>query len=400
MDHARSSARHRLRRARPRDRGVARGERLAASRRALSARGIAQPARSASRAPCATPSARIATAIETIFVAYGDCGTGGALDAVLREENVERIPGAHCYEFFAGSEIVRGARGRGARHVLPHRFPAPPFRPARDPRPGARPPSGARRRTISATTGASSISRRSTRRSELAPRARQRNDSGSRSRTASPATADWSAASARPSSACPHGKADRHLLARRAVAGRRQAGPRYGSRAAFRALPGSRRPRGDARGKRQVGRLHRRLEARRAARLRRRPQSGGAWPKSPGWKRTTPTPTWSGSSARRASRRRRKEKRRPKRTSPTRDRRHEALMHAMRHWSVRHSRGLETFYRAFERAIGGARPRVAAIGYARSSGRWPRWSARSRAFSSTAGCAGNACSARPACRAR
>jgi len=41
---------------------------------------------------------------ETIFVAYGDCGTGGALDTVLREENVERIPGAHCYEFFAGTE--------------------------------------------------------------------------------------------------------------------------------------------------------------------------------------------------------------------------------------------------------------------------------------------------------
>jgi hypothetical protein len=37
----------------------------------------------------------------TIFVAYGDCGTGGLLDAVLREEGVERIPGAHCYEFFA-----------------------------------------------------------------------------------------------------------------------------------------------------------------------------------------------------------------------------------------------------------------------------------------------------------
>jgi hypothetical protein len=40
----------------------------------------------------------------TIFVAYGDCGTGGALDAVLAAENVERIPGAHCYEFFAGGE--------------------------------------------------------------------------------------------------------------------------------------------------------------------------------------------------------------------------------------------------------------------------------------------------------
>lgn len=36
-----------------------------------------------------------------IFVAYADCGTGGALDAVLREEGVERIGGAHCYEFYA-----------------------------------------------------------------------------------------------------------------------------------------------------------------------------------------------------------------------------------------------------------------------------------------------------------
>jgi hypothetical protein len=38
-----------------------------------------------------------------MFVAYADCGTGGALDAVLSDEGVERIPGAHCYEFFAGS---------------------------------------------------------------------------------------------------------------------------------------------------------------------------------------------------------------------------------------------------------------------------------------------------------
>lgn len=37
-----------------------------------------------------------------IFVAYGDCGTGGELDRVLREEGVERLPGAHCYAFFAG----------------------------------------------------------------------------------------------------------------------------------------------------------------------------------------------------------------------------------------------------------------------------------------------------------
>jgi hypothetical protein len=40
-----------------------------------------------------------------IFVAYADCGTGGQLDAVLREEGVERLPGAHCYEFFATSQV-------------------------------------------------------------------------------------------------------------------------------------------------------------------------------------------------------------------------------------------------------------------------------------------------------
>ena len=39
----------------------------------------------------------------SIFVAYADCGTGGRLDAVLREEGVERLPGAHCYEFYAGA---------------------------------------------------------------------------------------------------------------------------------------------------------------------------------------------------------------------------------------------------------------------------------------------------------
>lgn len=37
-----------------------------------------------------------------LFVAYGDCGTGGQLDRVLAEEQVERIEGAHCYEFFTG----------------------------------------------------------------------------------------------------------------------------------------------------------------------------------------------------------------------------------------------------------------------------------------------------------
>jgi hypothetical protein len=40
----------------------------------------------------------------TIFVAYGECGTAGQLDAVLAAEGVERIPGAHCYQFLAGAQ--------------------------------------------------------------------------------------------------------------------------------------------------------------------------------------------------------------------------------------------------------------------------------------------------------
>ncbi|HEY7281242.1 MAG TPA: DUF1638 domain-containing protein [Actinomycetota bacterium] len=36
------------------------------------------------------------------FVAYGDCGTGGALDAVLARRGVGRLPGDHCYAFLAG----------------------------------------------------------------------------------------------------------------------------------------------------------------------------------------------------------------------------------------------------------------------------------------------------------
>ena len=42
---------------------------------------------------------------ERIFIAYADCGTGGLLDAVLADEGVERLPGAHCYEFYATAPV-------------------------------------------------------------------------------------------------------------------------------------------------------------------------------------------------------------------------------------------------------------------------------------------------------
>ncbi len=39
-----------------------------------------------------------------IYIGYSDCGTGGQLDALIKEEQVERLPGAHCYEMFSGSD--------------------------------------------------------------------------------------------------------------------------------------------------------------------------------------------------------------------------------------------------------------------------------------------------------
>ena len=40
-----------------------------------------------------------------VFVAYADCGTGGRLDALLAQEGIERLPGAHCYEAFATANV-------------------------------------------------------------------------------------------------------------------------------------------------------------------------------------------------------------------------------------------------------------------------------------------------------
>ncbi|MFT7648268.1 MAG: hypothetical protein ACI8Y4_003019 [Candidatus Poriferisodalaceae bacterium] len=49
--------------------------------------------------------ARLSSAVveyDRVLVGYGDCGTGGLLDDVCRRYGVTRLPGAHCYEFFAG----------------------------------------------------------------------------------------------------------------------------------------------------------------------------------------------------------------------------------------------------------------------------------------------------------
>lgn len=45
------------------------------------------------------------TEYTNILIAYADCGTGGAVDRVARQFNAQRLPGAHCYEFYATSPV-------------------------------------------------------------------------------------------------------------------------------------------------------------------------------------------------------------------------------------------------------------------------------------------------------
>jgi hypothetical protein len=42
---------------------------------------------------------------QRVVVAYGDCGTYGQLDNVLRKEGIPRLEGAHCYDLFAREEV-------------------------------------------------------------------------------------------------------------------------------------------------------------------------------------------------------------------------------------------------------------------------------------------------------
>lgn len=43
---------------------------------------------------------------ERVAVGYADCGTYGALDEVCVRLGVERLPGLHCYDLYAGPDAV------------------------------------------------------------------------------------------------------------------------------------------------------------------------------------------------------------------------------------------------------------------------------------------------------
>jgi hypothetical protein len=56
-------------------------------------------------AVCAVLDAPAAAGYDHKAVAYGDCGTGGLLDAALAERDVPRLAGAHCYQVLSGAAV-------------------------------------------------------------------------------------------------------------------------------------------------------------------------------------------------------------------------------------------------------------------------------------------------------
>jgi hypothetical protein len=60
---------------------------------------------------------RIAPAVEALLadlssryrriaIGYADCGTYGALDEVCARHGLARLPGAHCYDIYAGDDVI------------------------------------------------------------------------------------------------------------------------------------------------------------------------------------------------------------------------------------------------------------------------------------------------------
>lgn len=46
----------------------------------------------------------LADRYETVLLGYADCGTGGRIDEICRRRDIGRLPGPHCYAFYAGQD--------------------------------------------------------------------------------------------------------------------------------------------------------------------------------------------------------------------------------------------------------------------------------------------------------
>jgi hypothetical protein len=49
---------------------------------------------------------RLQSSYDRVVVGYADCGTYGARDTGCADRGVERLPGLHCYDVYAGADTV------------------------------------------------------------------------------------------------------------------------------------------------------------------------------------------------------------------------------------------------------------------------------------------------------
>ena len=61
---------------------------------------------------------RLAEDYDRVAVAYADCGTYGALDAVLERTGAARLDGDHCYDVFARAEVRAALEEEPGTYVL------------------------------------------------------------------------------------------------------------------------------------------------------------------------------------------------------------------------------------------------------------------------------------------
>lgn len=62
--------------------------------------------------------ARLQGEYERVLVAYGDCGTYGALDALLTERGIERLQADSCYDMFAREEVREAMEQQPGTYLL------------------------------------------------------------------------------------------------------------------------------------------------------------------------------------------------------------------------------------------------------------------------------------------
>lgn len=50
-----------------------------------------------------------------IFIGYSDCGTGGGIDRLCEQAGIKRLPGAHCYQLYYGTQLFENEVSQNMR---------------------------------------------------------------------------------------------------------------------------------------------------------------------------------------------------------------------------------------------------------------------------------------------